>query len=86
MSIVKIQKKGQVTLPTALRKRGVHRGGNEEYTPAQRSIIDARLAKADADIKAGRVSRPFDTHEEFIADLHRQANKHRAKKSKRSGR
>jgi hypothetical protein len=30
-----------------------------EYTPEQRRIIDARLAKADADIKAGRVSKAF---------------------------
>jgi hypothetical protein len=26
----------------------------EEYTPEQRRVIDARWAKADADIKAGR--------------------------------
>ena len=51
---------------------------DDDYAPAQRRIIDARLAKADADIKAGRVSRPFDTHEEFVAALHRQATKHRA--------
>jgi AbrB family looped-hinge helix DNA binding protein len=113
MPIIKVQKKGQVTLPTALREQvGVSDGdllevrlqngsfvlrpktlfdrsqfttADDEYSPAQRRIIDARLAKADADIKAGRVSRPFDTHEEFIADLHKQAGKHRAKRTKRSG-
>lgn len=59
---------------------------DDEYTPAQRRIIDARLAKAHADVKAGHVSRPFDTHEEFIADLHKEANKYRRKKTKLSGR
>jgi hypothetical protein len=42
---------------------------NREYTPAQRRVIDARLAKAEADIKAGRVSKAFSNHSEFIADL-----------------
>src|ERR1017187_4097516 len=56
---------------------------DDEYTPEQRRIIDARLAKADADIKAGRVSRVFDTHAEFIADLHREAKKLVARKTKR---
>jgi len=32
---------------------------DDEYTPGQRRIIGARLAKAEEDIKAGRVSRPF---------------------------
>ena len=48
---------------------------NGEYTPAQRRAIDARLAEADADIKAGRVSEAFSDHGEFIADLHKAAAK-----------
>jgi bifunctional DNA-binding transcriptional regulator/antitoxin component of YhaV-PrlF toxin-antitoxin module len=56
---------------------------DDEYTPEQRRIIDARLAKADADIKAGRVSRPFSDHGEFVADLHREVAKLSARKSKR---
>ena len=59
---------------------------DDEYTPAQRRIIDARLAKADADIKAGRVSRTFESAEEFIADLHKASAKLNAKKTKRPGR
>ncbi|MGI8741280.1 MAG: hypothetical protein ACR2NN_01680 [Bryobacteraceae bacterium] len=58
----------------------------DEYTPAQRRIIDAGLAKSDADIKAGRVSRTFDTAEEFIADLHKASAKLSARKTKRSSR
>src|ERR1700683_4707313 len=55
---------------------------DDEYTPEQRRIIDARLAKADADIKAGRVSKAFSDHGEFVADLHREVAKLSARKSK----
>src|ERR1035438_4540996 len=83
----KIQNKGQVTIPTAVRRQaGLSKGdlvnfafqrgkivitprlvidrskfpsADNKYTPAQRRIIDARLDKADEDIKAGRVSKAF---------------------------
>lgn len=51
-----------------------------EYTPAQRRIVDARLAKSDEDLKHGRVYGPFDTHEEFIAALRLESAKLRAKR------
>ena len=54
--------------------------------PAERRVIDARLGKADAGIKAGRVSRTFGTGEAFIADLHKTSAKLSAKKTKRLGR
>ena len=57
--------------------------GDDEYTPAQRRIIDASLARADDDIMAGRVSRAFSDHGEFIAALHKEAAKLSAKKTKR---
>ena len=78
-TIVKVQHKGQVTIPTRLRTQAgivegdlveatFHRGkivltpklvidrsqfpnADEEYTPAQRRIIDARLAKGLEDVK-----------------------------------
>jgi AbrB family looped-hinge helix DNA binding protein len=53
---------------------------DDEYTPKQRAIVDAQLAEGLADIKAGRVSRAFDTHAEFIADLHKSIKKPSAKK------
>ena len=56
----------------------------DEYTPEQRRIIDARLAEGLADIKAGRVRGPFSTHKEFIASLHREARKLSREKIKRS--
>ncbi len=100
-SIVKVQRKGQVTIPTRLRAQlglvdgdlveaRAHRGRivltpkiivNREYSPAQRRVIDARLAKAEADIKAGRVSQAFSNHSEFVADLRNAAAKLDARKS-----
>lgn len=100
MSLVRIQKKGTVTLPSRVRSRlGLAAGdlvdvrvrasniviiprvaagpaklpnADDEYTPAQRRYIDARLDKADKDIKAGRTYGPFETHEALIDFLHSQ--------------
>jgi hypothetical protein len=60
----------KIDLPTA----------EDEYTPAQRHAIDAALAESDEDIRCGRVFGPFDTHEAFIASLHRESAKLRARK------
>ena len=56
---------------------------DDEYTPKQRRIIDAGLAKADADIKAGRVSKAFSDHSEFIDALHKEAAKFSTGKTRR---
>ena len=100
-SIVKVQRNGQVTIPTRLRAQvglvggdlveaRAHRGRivltpkatiDREYTPAQRRVIDARLAKAEADIKAGHLSKAFSNHNEFIADLQNAAARLAARKN-----
>jgi AbrB family looped-hinge helix DNA binding protein len=100
-TIVKVQRKGQVTIPMRLRAQlglvdgdlveaRAHKGRivltpklivDREYTPAQRRVVDARLAKAEADIKAGRVSKAFSNHSEFVADLRNPAAKLRGSKS-----
>ena len=54
---------------------------DDEYTPEQRAIIDARLAESAADVKAGRLHGPFDTHEAMIEFLHDEV-----KKAKSAGR
>ena len=61
-------------------------GDDDDYTPEQRRIIDARLAKADEDIKHGRVYGPFDTAEEMAAFLEAQIKERRAadRKAKRA--
>jgi AbrB family looped-hinge helix DNA binding protein len=106
----KIRNKGQVTIPTAVRRQaGLSKGdlvnfafqrgkivitpklvidrsrfptADDEYTPAQRRIIDARLAKADADMRAGRVSKAFSDHGEFVTARRKEAAKPGARKTK----
>jgi AbrB family looped-hinge helix DNA binding protein len=58
---------------------------NDEYTPKQRRLIDARLAKSEAELKAGRSFGPFDTADDMIAHMKGQLKKRAAaKKTKRS--
>ena len=42
---------------------------DDEYTPAQRRIIDAQLAEGLEEIRKGRVSPKFDTVDEMLASL-----------------
>ena len=55
---------------------------DDEYTPEQRRIIDARLAKADDDIKHGRVYGPFNTADEAIKFLRKEIKARKAKQRK----
>jgi len=45
---------------------------DEVLTPAQRAVIDTRLAAAEEDIKAGRVSGPFATVDHLKRHLNAQ--------------
>jgi bifunctional DNA-binding transcriptional regulator/antitoxin component of YhaV-PrlF toxin-antitoxin module len=54
----------------------------DEYTPAQRRAIDARLAKSDLDIQQGRMYGPFDTAEHMAASIEMNLKKLRATKRK----
>ena len=56
---------------------------DDEYTPEQRRVIDARLGEADEDIRQGRVYGPFETMEGFERSLRETAKKVPGK-SKRS--
>jgi AbrB family looped-hinge helix DNA binding protein len=62
-----------VITPKLVIERSQFQNADDEYTTAQRRIIDARLAKSDDDIKHSRVYGPFDTHEQFLAALHKEA-------------
>ena len=107
MSIVKVQHKGQMTIPSAVRSAvGVADGdlvdvkavgrkivitptlaidrtkfpaADDEYTEEQRRIIDAHLAKAKEDVKAGRVYGPFATVAELERSLRQPAKRHAGK-------
>ncbi len=107
MSIVKVQHKGQMTIPRSVRSavgladgdlvevkaaggkiivipqlvvdRSKFPNADDEYTPAQRRVIDARLAKAMAEVKKGNVSPAFETVAEFAAALKSDAKNLKSK-------
>jgi len=111
-ALVKVHRKGQLTLPTKLRRlAGIDEGdlvqasfqrgrivitptliidrtklqtADDECTPAQRRIIDARLAKSEADFRAGRGYGPFDSADEMIAHLRKQLRKSAAAAKKKT--
>jgi AbrB family looped-hinge helix DNA binding protein len=96
-SVVKVQKKGQFTIPNQMRHiigladgdyvqvvlKGrkiilepaqiITRTAAEELTPAQRRILEARLAEGMADVKAGRMHGPFTTHGEMMTFLKKES-------------
>jgi bifunctional DNA-binding transcriptional regulator/antitoxin component of YhaV-PrlF toxin-antitoxin module len=59
---------------------------DDEYTPEQRRIVDAHLAEGLADIKAGHVYGPFESHKEMMKSLRNHSKTAKAKTSKRSTR
>src|SRR5690348_1875758 len=77
MPLVKVQKRGQVKLPTELRaKIGVLAGdvleaklerGRITLTP--KPLVGRRIAESIQDYRRGRAYGPFDTAEEMIASL-----------------
>ena len=77
MSLVRINIKGEVTLPSLVRKRaGVDVGdllevklesGKITLTPA--SLVEQRLNEGLDDIKNGRTYGPFDSADELIESL-----------------
>ncbi len=109
-TLVRVQQKGQVTIPSRLRQqagiaegdmveatfqrgqiiltpkvvvdRGVFSTADGEYTPARRRAINARLAKADKEIKSGRTIGPFDNAEDMIASIERELKKRAAARKK----
>lgn len=48
---------------------------DDEYTLAQRQAINARLAKADEDIRQGRTYGPFSTADEMILSMKTELKK-----------
>jgi hypothetical protein len=58
-----------VLTPTLAIDRSKFSNADDEYTPEQRQIIDARLAESAEDLKRGRTFGPFNTAEEMIASI-----------------
>lgn len=109
-TLVRIHRKGQMTLPSRLRSAiGIAEGdvvqatiqggsivlkptlvvdrsgfptADDEYTPAQRRAIMHGINQSLKEYRQGKFAGPFSTHEEFIADLHKQSAKLGAKTKK----
>jgi AbrB family looped-hinge helix DNA binding protein len=110
-TLVRIHRKGQMTLPSRLRSaigiadgdlveatlqrgrivltpklvvdRSKFPNADDDYTPAQRRAIDARLDESEEDLKKGRTAGPFNSATEMIAHMKGELKK-RAKKTTRS--
>ncbi len=63
-------------------KAVIDRPAREEYTPAQRRIIDREISKGMRDVKQGRTFGPFRTHAEMIEVLHKEVKKAQGKKTR----
>ena len=64
-----------VHMPKHLIDRSKFPNADEDYTPAQRKIIDARLAESEQDLKEGRTFGPFNGAAEMIASMKHQLKK-----------
>jgi hypothetical protein len=53
---------------------------DDEYTPAQRRVIDARLDESEEDLKRGRTAGPFGSASEMIAHMKGELKKRAAVK------
>jgi hypothetical protein len=54
---------------------------DREYTPAQRRVIDARLAESLEQAERGHTYGPFESHEGMVTFIHGEAKKARPKKT-----
>jgi hypothetical protein len=52
---------------------------DDEYTPAQRRIIDARLDESEEDLRNGRGFGPFGSAQDMIAHMKAQLKQRSAK-------
>jgi len=86
MAIVIVKSKYQVVIPSKVRARlGVNvgdvleagvEGGKITFTP--KSLVDRGIAMSIEDFRRGRSYGPFNTAEEMVKSLHRNAKKLRA--------
>ena len=63
-------RRGKIVItPKVVVDRSKFPNATDEYTPAQRRLIDARLAESEEDFKQGRTYGPFKTADEMIAHM-----------------
>jgi AbrB family looped-hinge helix DNA binding protein len=83
MPIVKVQKRGQVTIPSQFRvQAGIADGdllearcehGKITFTP--KSLVDREIAEGLEDLRSGRTYGPFDSAQEMILALRQMTGK-----------
>jgi AbrB family looped-hinge helix DNA binding protein len=74
-----------VITPKVIIDRSKFPTADDEYTPARRRIIDARLAESEDEFRKGRTYGPFNTADEMIAHMKAELKKRApAKKTKRT--
>ena len=72
--------RGRIVLtPKLVVDRSKFPNADDEYTPAQRRVIGARLDESEEDLKKGRTAGPFNSASEMIAHMKGELRK-RAKK------
>ena len=94
MAIVTVKNKYQVVIPQRVRDEiGVNvgdlmeaRAENGRIVLEPKSVVDRGIAESIAELEAGRGYGPYDTHETFVAALHREAKKGGRKPKKRPAR
>src|SRR6266851_8771094 len=69
-----------VITPKIVIDRSQFPSADDEYTPAQRRAIDARLAESEEDLRRDRTAGPFNTADEMIASMKEQLKKKAAGK------
>lgn len=70
--------RGKIVLtPKVVVDRSTFSNADRDYTPAQRRVVDARLAKADEAIKKGRTYGPFNIAEEAITFINKEISARR---------
>jgi AbrB family looped-hinge helix DNA binding protein len=93
MSLVRINPKGQVTIPSSLRERAKLNAGDlveaklvkGKITLTPASLVDHHIDESKGQIEKGRFYGPFDTAEEMIESLHRHSRRSK-KPAKRTAR
>ena len=57
---------------------------DDEYTPAQRRVIDARLDRSEDDLKQSRTARPFNMAREMVTHMKKELKRRAAVKGDRA--
>jgi AbrB family looped-hinge helix DNA binding protein len=75
-----------VITPKVVIDRSKFPTADDEYTPAQRRIINARLAESAEDLRKGRTFGPFGTADEMVASMKKELKKRAANKQTKRAR